>query len=91
VVVVAECFRKGSCYDECRDEQLSSPLVLQLGDMTMTDVFISYAREDRERARSVASALQQVIMRVFVDEATIDYMIRLEGAVDFSPAATPPK
>lgn len=66
-------------------------MVLQLGDMTMTDVFISYAREDRERARSVASALQQVIMRVFVDEATIDYMIRLEGAVDFSPAATPPK
>jgi len=34
---------------------------------------------------------QQVIMRVRLDERTIDYMVRLEGAVDFSPAHTPLK
>jgi hypothetical protein len=32
---------------------------------------------------------QQMIMRVILDEATIDYMVRVEGAVDFGGA--PPK
>ena len=29
---------------------------------------------------------QQIVMRLILDEATIDYMVRVEGAVDFSGA-----
>jgi TIR domain-containing protein len=29
---------------------------------------------------------QQVIMRILLDERTLDYMVRLEGPIDFSPA-----
>jgi hypothetical protein len=28
---------------------------------------------------------QQVIMRILLDERTLDYMVRLEGPIDFSP------
>ena len=30
---------------------------------------------------------QQVIMRILLDELSLDYMVRVEGPIDFSPAA----
>ena len=76
-----------SCNGECRDEQLSFELGLAAATLGMTDIFISYAREGRVQL----GRQQQVIMRVLLDKSTIDYMVRLEGAVDFSSAQTPPK
>lgn len=38
----------------------------------------------REVERVQLGRRQQIIMRVLLDELTIDYMVRLEGAVDFS-------
>ena len=32
---------------------------------------------------------QQIIMRVLLDKRTIDYMVRVEGAVNLEPAQTP--
>ena len=32
---------------------------------------------------------QQIIMRVLLDERTVDYMVRIEGAVNLEPAQTP--
>jgi hypothetical protein len=45
----------------------------------------------REVGRVQLGRQQQVIMRVRLDKRTIEYMVRLEGAVDLSPVHTPPK
>ena len=48
-------------------------------------------KDERKVERVQLGRQQQVIMRVLLDKRTIDYMVRLEGAVDLSPAQTPPK
>ena len=68
---------------ELSDIDARSPFShISLGDTT---------DDKREVGRVRLGRQQQVIMRVRLDEATIDYMVRLEGAVDFSPAPTLPK
>ena len=74
---------------------LANAIAIELSDIDakpLLDISLGYTTDDkREVGRVELGRQQQVIMRVRLDEATIDYMVRLEGAVDFSPAPTPPK
>jgi TIR domain len=47
------------------------------------------SKDDRKVGHVQFGRQQRIIMRVLLDKRTIDYKVRLEGAVDFSPAQTP--
>ena len=53
---------------------------------------LSYVKTDltaigeRKVARFQFDGRQQVIMRILLGKHTLDYMVRIEGQIDFSPA-----
>ena len=67
---------------ELYDVDAKSLLRISLGNTTI---------DKRQVGRVELGRQQQVIIRVMLHEATIDYMVRLEGAVDFRPVPTRPK
>lgn len=73
----------------------ANAITIELSDIDakhLLDISLGYTTDDkREVGRVELGRQQRVIMRVRLDEATIDYMVRLEGEVDFSPAPTLPK
>jgi hypothetical protein len=67
---------------------------IELSDLDakrLLGIHLGYTPDDKRVVGKfqVLGRQQQVIMRVMLDEATIDYMVRLEGAVDFSAAVSP--
>jgi TIR domain len=72
----------------------ANAIAIELSDIDakpLLNISLGYTTEGkREVGRVELGRRQEVIMRVLLDEATIDYMVRLEGAVDFSPAPTHP-
>jgi hypothetical protein len=72
-----------------------SPISIELSDMDarpILDVHLVASRVDQRVVDRVELHRQeQVILRVLLHQATIDYMVRLDGAVDFRPVPTPPR
>jgi hypothetical protein len=70
----------------------ASAVWVELSNMDAESLLINnlgYTTDDRRKvARVELSRHQRIIIRVLLDEITIDYMVRLEGAVDFG---RPPK
>jgi hypothetical protein len=74
---------------------LANALGIELSDIDarrLLRIHVGYTTlGNREVEQVQIGRQQQVIMRVLLDQATLDYMVRVEGAVDFRQASTPPK
>ena len=78
-----------------RREGKANAIGIELSDIDakpLLSIHVGYTTlGKREVERVQLGRQQQVILRVLLDEATVDYMVRVEGAVDFRQTSTPPK
>jgi hypothetical protein len=77
-----------------KDPFADDAIAIELYDIdakSLLSVGVGNTTDDKRVVRRVElGRLQPVIMRVWLEPATIDYMVRLEGAVDFTAAPTAP-
>lgn len=80
VTVTVDGRNKGGVVASAIDVEISDLDAKHLLDINMGNTTIT----ERMVERLQLGRRQQIIMRVLLDGATIDYMVRLDGAVDFS-------
>jgi TIR domain-containing protein len=74
-------------------DQLADPIAVEMSDLDakiLLGIRIDHTTIDRRKVeRFQLHRRQQVIMRIFLVENTLDYMVRVEGPIDFSPTTKP--